>query len=246
MKTTMATFTVTIQEIMNDDYDADLSLIGLNDYPIFDNGYRPTLNEKIVGRFWLREIGFETDSVFRHYMRQRMREIMPYYNDIYRTTLIKFDMFSTVDIVSTGTDESQGQGKTDTESAAGSKSSSDSKSRSVASEFPQVQLSGNGDYATSAQDSVSNTTSDSESTGNDKTNTEQLQRSESENRTQGTQGSKSALLQEFRSTILNVDLMILDNLEDLFMQIWANGDDFTGRQRYGSPYIYQYPFAFGY
>src|SRR5690606_21717366 len=121
---TVATFTRTIAELMGDRYDGDVSAVGLDDYPIFDNGYRPTLNEKIVGRFWFREIGFETESMFRHYMRQRMLEIMPYYNDLYQSTLVKFDMFNTVDLITTGQDESTARGEGKTTSSADSTSTS--------------------------------------------------------------------------------------------------------------------------
>lgn len=238
----MATFTMTISEIMDGDYNADLSLIGLESYPIFDNGHRPVLNEKIVNRFWLREIGFETDSMFRHYMRARMNEIMPYYNELYRSTMVEYDMFSTMDITSRGEDENEGGIESDNTSEAESKSGSGSKSRAVSSETPQGLLSENGDYATAAQDSVSDTSSDSTSSGVDKSSSTQKGKSTSLNTTSGTQGSKSGLLMEFRQTIINVDVMVMGQLEDLFMQIWSNGDDFSGRPNHYSPFTYQYPF----
>jgi hypothetical protein len=237
----MATFTATISEIMGHDYTADVSRIGLDKYPIFDNGYRPVLNEKIVMRYWTREIGVETIPMFQHHMRARLNEIMPFYNELYKTTFHDFDMFTTLDIVSTSKDTNRGAmtGETDSESTTGSTSTS--KARAVSSDTPQVQLSNNGDYATAVQDSVSETGGTGESTGKDKTQSEQESTSEGENRTTGSQGSRAGLLMEFRQSILNVDVLILDQLEDLFMQVWSNGDDFTGASPFITPFYYNYP-----
>lgn len=58
-------------------------LVGLADYPIFDERYRSVLNNRIIRHYWLREIGLETVSQFRWYMRAKMHEIMPYYNRMY-------------------------------------------------------------------------------------------------------------------------------------------------------------------
>lgn len=241
----MATFTMTVADIMGNDYNASPKLLGLDRYPIFSEGHRPILNEKIILRYWTQEIGFETDSLFRHHMHARMNEIMGYYNQMYKTTLVEFDMFETVDILSQGKDVSRGtvSGESDAEATSGSKS--DSKSRTVQSETPQTRLSPNEDYATAATDAVSESTADSDSMSTERSTSEQDQSGESENRTRGSQGAKSALLLQFRETILNIDSMVVDDLSDLFMQVWSNGDDFTGsRPLWGlSP---AYPYGFGY
>ena len=57
---------------------------GLDSYPIFREDYRDELNKMIVRRFYFREIGFETFEQFAFMMRRTMREIMPYYNLMYK------------------------------------------------------------------------------------------------------------------------------------------------------------------
>lgn len=57
---------------------------GLDSYPIFREDYRDELNTMIVRRFYFREIGFETFEQFAFMMRRTMREIMPYYNLMYK------------------------------------------------------------------------------------------------------------------------------------------------------------------
>lgn len=65
-------------------YDAGVyALIGLDEYPIFEESYRPTLNKKIIEHYYFKEIGTDTLGRFRWYMRTTMAEIMPYFNALY-------------------------------------------------------------------------------------------------------------------------------------------------------------------
>ncbi len=68
-----------------DDYSKCYDMLGLSDYPIFDESYRSFLNDKIIRHFYFREIGFETLAQFRWYMRNTMHENMPYFNQLYKS-----------------------------------------------------------------------------------------------------------------------------------------------------------------
>lgn len=70
------------------DYSECYKMLGLDQYPIFDESYRPLLNDKIIDHFYFREIGFETIAQFRFYMRRTMNEEMPYFNQRYLSTQI--------------------------------------------------------------------------------------------------------------------------------------------------------------
>lgn len=65
--------------------------LNLDDYPIFDEAYRQTLNDKIVRHYWFHEIGFETWDRFAHYLEVAMHEEMPYFNQLYKSELLKLD-----------------------------------------------------------------------------------------------------------------------------------------------------------
>lgn len=67
---------------------------GLADYPIFDEQYRNVLNTKIIEHFWFREIGFETIHMFLFALNRKMNEIMPYYNQRYKSELLNIEPFS--------------------------------------------------------------------------------------------------------------------------------------------------------
>lgn len=67
-------------------------------YPIFDNAYKEHLESLICLHFYRREIGFETVGLFKLYLEQKMREIMPFYNQLYKSELLEFNPFYDVDI----------------------------------------------------------------------------------------------------------------------------------------------------
>lgn len=62
----------------------------------FDETYRPLLEEKILKHFYTREIGYETVGLWQMKLNQKMSEIMPYYNRLYRSELIDFNPLYTV------------------------------------------------------------------------------------------------------------------------------------------------------
>lgn len=65
--------------------------------PIFDTSYRAGLFKKILLHYYTREIGYETVGLWKLKLNQRMREIMPYYNQLYESTLLEYDPLKNVD-----------------------------------------------------------------------------------------------------------------------------------------------------
>lgn len=56
-------------------------------YPIWDEDYRSVLNCKICTHYLYREIGFDTPARFIFELSNKLNEIMPYYNQLYKTQL---------------------------------------------------------------------------------------------------------------------------------------------------------------
>ena len=231
----MATFTMTLKTVL----EVNNVIVGLSDtgqttvdnakpiglsyYPIFDETYRPILNGKIIDRYWNQEIGMETIEMFRFNMRRKMNEIMPLYNKLYLSERLIFDPFVTMNMktVAGGTTGQIAQ------SAGNSTSNTDTvgKSRAVNSETPQTQLSGNSDYASNASDV--NSDNKVNSTGN---NTGSSTTDVSVNNTNtviGYSGMPAELLQSYRASLIEIDLMILSQLKEMFMLVWDNGDSYT-------------------
>lgn len=88
----MSKYTTELRYLIESNFD-----LGLKDYPIFDESYRQLLNEKIINHYYFREIGMETAELFKRYLNQTMREIMPYYNQLYKSELLEFNPFYNVD-----------------------------------------------------------------------------------------------------------------------------------------------------
>lgn len=68
------------------------------DWPIFDEAYRVPLEIKILRHFYTREIGEETFGLWQLRLCDRLNVIMPYYNQLYRSELIKFNPLYDVDV----------------------------------------------------------------------------------------------------------------------------------------------------
>lgn len=70
-------------------------------YPIFDPNYREPLERKILTHFYTREICEETVGLWKLRLADKMNEIMPYYNQLYESELLKFNPFHDIDYVMT-------------------------------------------------------------------------------------------------------------------------------------------------
>ena len=198
----MAKFTVELGVIIKSGFPLDLQ-----SYPIFDESYREGLNNKIIRHYWFREIGFETAALFRDRLAMTMAEIMPYYNQLYKSQLMSVDPMVTHRLI-------RELGRTENNTGS-SNVSADGKT--VYSDTPQGLLS-IGDiedelYASNA--SIANSNTDSSASENRNAN-------ERETYFGNTSGkSESELLIQYRKTFLNIDLEVINELEPLFMGIWA-------------------------
>lgn len=257
IKDSMADYTLTLGNLIGNGFDTDEKLhLSARYYPIFDEAYRARLNDKIVAHYALREIGSETPQMFVFYLGRTMREQMDYFNQLYLSAQHKFDPFITSDIKqssdSTSVNESSGKssGMQSNESTAHSVSDTkaDNSSMTFNSEFPQTRIDDFRKFATSASqtDSTGNTHTstqqDSTATATSQSNTDYAHSSDKGNsmsHTVGTSGSQSQLLLDWRNTMLNIDLMVINSLEDLFMGVWGSGDMMTdGPQAYSTSLAY--------
>lgn len=201
-----------VEQILNDCWDKIFDF----DFPIFDENYKPVLCKKILKHFYTREIGEETVGLWKLRLDMRMNEIMPYYNKLYESELIKFNPMYDVDLTRDHTLESNGTREyTDNGTV-----SSTSKDVTKYSDTPQGSLQNveSGAYLTDATIVDSTNSGTSRNTGDSATTNmdEYLEHVVGKNGGR----SYSSLLKEFRETFLNIDMMIIEELDDLFMQIW--------------------------
>ena len=71
------------------------------DWPIFDENYRLPLEKKILRHNYTREICEETVGLWKLRLQDTLCNIMPYYNKLYESELIKFNPMYDVDMTTT-------------------------------------------------------------------------------------------------------------------------------------------------
>ena len=85
-------------------------------FPIFDENYRKTLECKILKHYYTREICAESVGLWKLYLNRRMNEIMPYYNQLYKSELIQFNPLYDVDLKTESSNANNSE-KTNSESS---------------------------------------------------------------------------------------------------------------------------------
>lgn len=86
-----------IDKIISDSIDNIFSF----NFPIFDESYRNVICSKILKHYYTREIGFETVGLWKLKLDTKLNEIMPFYNQLYNSELIKFNPLYDVDLQTT-------------------------------------------------------------------------------------------------------------------------------------------------
>lgn len=100
-----------VNEVLDKSWD---KIFDSGDWEIYDEEYRPILCKKILKHFYTREIGAETAGLWKLWLNQRMAEIMPYYNQLYKSTLLEFNPLYDTDYKTEGnrkTDEGEESGR---------------------------------------------------------------------------------------------------------------------------------------
>lgn len=71
------------------------------DYPIFDEAYREELNLKILRHYYFREIVTVPWQRWKFYLANDMKIKMNYFNQLYESSLLAFDIFEDMNITET-------------------------------------------------------------------------------------------------------------------------------------------------
>lgn len=194
-----------------------------NDIPIFDENYRATLFTKILRHYYDKEIGFETVGLWKLKINTKLKEIMPYYNKLYLAETIKIEPLVNTSIEKSSKNTFNGNKNITDREKNVNVSNLENNNLSIYSDTPQGQIDNleNNGYMTEATKvndiSTGNTTLDITRDNQDVTTNiddyiEQLT---------GFSGtSASELMIKYRESIINVDMLIINELKNLFMCLW--------------------------
>lgn len=201
-------------------------------FPIFDESYRKTLCCNILRHFYMREIACETVGLWKFWLNEKMGILMPRFNKIYLAYALEFSPLVDVDYTRSGNrlgkenEILENKHHDTTTNDYNEKMTQSLKERY--SDTPQGGLSGieSNTYLTNAtlNDNVIST----DNTGTiryhgDKTDDRDKTATEDYTETiKGKRGSDSyiQMLKEYYEKLVNVDELLFNELEDLFMCIW--------------------------
>lgn len=212
------------------------------DFPIFDENYRQVLCRKILKHYYTREIAHETVGRWKLALNAKLNEIMPYYNQLYKSELLEFNPFYDVDLTrrregsgtsnrtSNNTETNSGTSKN--VSSGSSTSNTDTLNRfsdtpqnsmdtqGIADSVPLTTVTKVNEDNTTTNESTDTLTRNDTKTGNGAENINNTDKYiETVKGKQGTE-NYSSLLKKFRETFLNIDMMIIDDCSDCFFTLW--------------------------
>lgn len=192
--------------------------------PFFDEAYRSVLCQKILKHYYLREICCETVGIWTLWMNTRLEEIMPYYNQLYESAKIEFNPMHDVDLTREHKRTENEEANSNRTITSNGNSTSTNNSKELYSDTPQGSITNleNNTYLTNAtitENAGKNTTTLDNGdvlTSNVDTTEDYLETLVGK---QGTE-SFSSLLNKFRETFLNIDMLIIEEFSDLFFGLW--------------------------
>ena len=185
------------------------------------------LARKIVDHYYMRESGFETIGLFKHYAKVTMQEIMEKYLPLIYSASIKYDPLVNVDFTETFEREAENTNNATSTGNSTSNTTNNSSGLTVNSDTPQGQINKNeilaGKYAsnTTAAESEGNITdstdtiSNSNATGNTNENYTKKVKGNS-----GVSATAQKMVEQYRQNIIAIDSQIIKELGILFMGLY--------------------------
>lgn len=184
---------------------------------------KDTLAKKIVDHYFMREIGFETIALFKHYAKITMYEIMEKYAPLIYSSSIEYDPLINVDYTETFTRNIKNNNENNGTSS--STSTANGTGLQIGSDTPQGQINKNeilsGKYAseTSANETTTSSTNDITSNSTDNKNTDETY-SKNIKGNSGVSATNQKMIEQYRKNILTINTNIIKELNILFMGLY--------------------------
>lgn len=204
------------------------------EYPSYYQGEQKTaFEQKVIDHYRFRQIGQETPGRFKHMFRTRVRELMPYYIQLYKfqekvdeieDPLESYNLTESYEQQRTGSGSVTGS-STDTSTSESDRESATTGTRRF-SNTPQGGVSELDAYLTEAtkEDGTESeaTTGKVNSTGSSSTNTQDTESNSYTLTRRGNIGVQplGGEIRDIRQSFINIDLMFIEDLNDLFLKLY--------------------------
>lgn len=204
-------------------------------FPIFDESYREVLERKIINHFYTREIGYETVGRWKLALKTKLNEIMPYYNKLYESELLDFNPLYTHNLHTKRDDEETRNTQQTTTQHHNDTIGDVTRDTTVGTDYrlhsdtPQGGLTGvdSETYLSDAQKVTTNNTVSGTADRSDigtANGTNTIANTNVDDYLEHVSGwagySPNKLVKEYRDNFLNIDMMIIKDLNKLFMGLW--------------------------
>lgn len=224
----MASYTIEIRELLT---DKNFNVFNFPyDFYIDDESIKADFEKKFINHFFFHEIGCETVARWKMMLQSKLNLIMPYYKQLYQTELesqnINFllnkDLLEEFTRELTGNHHNSGVSDSQTSSNETMMGESNNKQSNLSDGVASVSLS-NG-YLTGVGQDKTNTSNSTNLKGNVSTtsNSENKEMETTRLVSQGNIGTTSSaeLLEKWRGVLINIDQLIINECESLFMKIY--------------------------
>lgn len=193
------------------------------------------LARKIVNHYFMREIGFETPALFKHYAKVTMEEIMEEKLPLIYSSAIKYDPLINVDFTETFERSQDGtlqnNASTSSNSNASSNGSSNSSELAIYNKTPQQRITkqnlDTGAYASEVTQGESNSNTNSSTNISDNTTTQNNNVSSNNEEyvkkikgNSGVSATAQKMIDQYRQNIIAIDKQIIEELNTLFMGLY--------------------------
>lgn len=256
----MSTYTITLKEIIDlytmDSGASHRDKIELGrpklfdfDYPIFDETYRSVFETHFIRNFFMREIGTETEGLFKFNLETWLLINMPYFNKLFESELITFDPLSntkltdttnkTNDVTTTQSSLMDGTNAGNTSQTANGTLTEDNFDRQLESDTPDNRLFLTATDGTGVIENASKIAENNENNSKTSNNTTTGNTNDTSHVTSSNNGtinttedyvaskvgkvgsqSYSQMLNEYRDSFLRIEKRIFKEMQELFMLVY--------------------------
>lgn len=188
----------------------------------------------------MKETCVDQFELWKFFLCERLNTIMPYYNNLYKSTIIEYDMTKDHSTTSTTkrdvnsnndlTNKTINSGGSVTDGTNTGTTSSNGEGETSNYDIPQTGYNSESDYRSNmvrnsdtSSGENSNTTHSSNTNNAENNVTQNIKNTDIENLITTASGNStpiSELILKYRDSLINIDNMIINELSDLFMRIY--------------------------
>ena len=212
----MAKYTLELRTIYE---DPNFKLFDF-DYEFYDNALKSNFERKFFDHYYFDEIGFPTIQKFKHMLKAKLNLIMPYYKQLYNIEVqsINVDFLLQKDLKETFVREIENSSNMN--GNISSNGNNNSENININSDTPQSKIDDIEKYMSNAsKDKAINSYNDNNTSSTD-TSSNGYEKTEFTSKGNIGVTSMATLVEKWREILINIDEMILNDLQDLFMQVY--------------------------